>query len=182
MRLCKCSKCVRNQCRSLSIHLRNKENIHEIVDDVQSTKCGRENSPTPGFKGTSQVPVELKIISVCKKKGMVLYSAVSSPLDRSKRFTLSSPGRPVHSDTVLGFSWKHSSHAAIAQRLFTHMSTTVYSQVLIYTAESTEASWNERKCPNFETVTTGIRNQQPTMQNCFFNAFPIEKSYDFSSG
>ena len=84
-----------------------------------------------------------------KKKGMVLYSAVSSPLDRSKRFTLSSPGRPVHSDTVLGFSWKHSSHAAIAQRLFTHISTTVYSQVLIYTAESTEASWNERKCPNF---------------------------------
>ena len=61
---------------------------------------------------------------------MVLYSAVSSPLDRSKRFTLSSPGRPVHSDTVLGFSWKHSSHAAIAQRLFTHISTTVYSQVL----------------------------------------------------
>ena len=60
---------------------------------------------------------------------MVLYSAVSSPLDRSKRFTLSSPGRPVHSDTVLGFSWKHSSHAAIAQRLFTHISTTVYSQV-----------------------------------------------------
>ena len=44
---------------------------------------------------------------------MVLYSAVSSPLDRSKRFTFSSPGRPVHSDTVLGFSWKHSSHAAI---------------------------------------------------------------------
>ena len=84
-----------------------------------------------------------------KGKGMVLYSAVSSPLDRSKRFTLSSPGRPVHSDTVLGFSWKHSSHAAIAQRLFTHISTTVYSQVLIYTAESTEASWSERKCPNF---------------------------------
>ena len=32
-------------------------------------------------------------------KGMVLYSAVSSPLDRSKRFTLSSPGRHVRSDT-----------------------------------------------------------------------------------
>ena len=64
-------------------------------------------------------------------------------LNRSKRCTLSSPGRPVHSDTVLGFSWKHSSHAAIAQQLFTHISTTVYSQVgdlLIYTAESTEAS------------------------------------------
>ena len=94
-----------------------------------------------------------------KGKGMVLDSAVSSPLDRSKRFTLSSPGRPVHSDTVLGFSWKHSSHAAIAQRLFTHIATTVYSQVLIYTAESTEASWSERKCPNFETVTTRIRTR-----------------------
>ena len=80
------------------------------------------------------------IIKKVKGKGMVLYSAVSSPLDRSKRFTLSSPGRPVHSDTVLGFSWKHSSHAAIAQRLYTHISTTVYSQVLIYTDESTEAS------------------------------------------
>ena len=34
-----------------------------------------------------------------KGKGMVLYSAVSSPLDRSKRLTLSSPGRAVHSDT-----------------------------------------------------------------------------------
>ena len=65
-----------------------------------------------------------------KGKGMVLYSAVSSPLDRSKRFTLVAfPDRPVHSDTVLCFSWKHSSHAAIAQRLFTHISTTVYSQV-----------------------------------------------------
>ena len=92
-------------------------------------------SPMPGAD-ESEYPLR-----PCKKvKGMVLYSAVSSPLDRSKRFTLSSPGRPVHSDTVLGFSWKHSSHAAIAQRLFTHISTTVYSQVLIYTAESTEAS------------------------------------------
>ena len=75
-----------------------------------------------------------------KGKGMVFYSAVSSPLDRSKGFTLSSPGRPVHSDTVLGFSGKHSSQAAIAQRLLTHMSTTVYSQVLNYTAETTEVS------------------------------------------
>ena len=55
---------------------------------------------------------------------MFLYSAVSSPSDRSKRFTpFAFPDRPVHSDTVLGFSGKHSSHAAIAQRLFTRMST-----------------------------------------------------------
>ena len=33
-------------------------------------------------------------------KRYFLYSAVSSPLDRSKRFTLfASPGRPVNSDT-----------------------------------------------------------------------------------
>ncbi len=39
-----------------------------------------------------QVGVKLKVV--------FLYSAVSSPLDRSKRFTLfASPGRPVLSDT-----------------------------------------------------------------------------------
>ena len=96
----------------------------------QVVRCLYGNLGDDGPRGSKKV----------KGKGMVLYSAVSSPLDRSERFTLSSPGRPVHSDTVLGFSWKHSSHAAIAQRLFTHISTTVYSQVLIYTAESTEAS------------------------------------------
>ena len=75
----------------------------------------------------------LVVMLFCNKRyGMVLYSAVSSPLDRSKRFTLSSPGRPVHSDTVLGFSWKHSRHAAIAQRLFTHISTTVSVYIARY--------------------------------------------------
>ena len=37
---------------------------------------------------------------VCVKKGSLIYSAVSSPLDCSKRFTLFAlPGRPVHSNT-----------------------------------------------------------------------------------
>ena len=101
----------------------------EMKPDVLGTGPGTSATGRTGALG----------LWTSKKKSMVLYSAVSSPLDRSKRFTLSSPGRPVHSDTVLGFSWKHSSHVAIAQRLFTHISTTVYSQVLIYTAESTEA-------------------------------------------
>ena len=35
------------------------------------------------------------------------------------------------------------------------MSTTVYSQVLIYTAESTGPSWRELICPGFETVAKG---------------------------
>ena len=34
------------------------------------------------------------------KKGKFLYSAVSSPQDRSKRFTLYFPDRHVHSDTI----------------------------------------------------------------------------------
>ena len=34
------------------------------------------------------------------KIGKFLYSAVSSPQDRSKRFTLYFPDRPVHSDTI----------------------------------------------------------------------------------
>ena len=37
-------------------------------------------------------------------KVVFIYSAVSSPLDRSKRFTLfASTGRPVHSDTNPAF-------------------------------------------------------------------------------
>ena len=99
---------------------------------------------------------------------MVLYSAVSSPLDRSKRFTLSSPGRPVHSDTVLGFSWKHSSHAAaIAQRLFTHISTTVYSQVLIYTAES-----KRKKIPKLRNDNN--RDSNPGSLDCESGILPNE--------
>ena len=43
--------------------------------------------------------------------------------------------------------------------LFTHISTAVYSQVLIYTAEWTEALWRERKCPCYETAAKVIRNQ-----------------------
>ena len=59
---------------------------------------------------------------------MVLYSAVSSPLDRSKRFTLFSPGRPVHSDTVLGFSWKHSSHDQNTVIIYVNLMPNYFSQ------------------------------------------------------
>ena len=38
--------------------------------------------------------------NVKSKKGKFLYSAVSSPQDHSKRFTLYFPDRPVHSDTI----------------------------------------------------------------------------------
>ena len=47
-----------------------------------------------------------------KRKGMFLYSAESSLLDRSKRLTLHPPPWQTCSFRQLGFSGKHSSHAA----------------------------------------------------------------------
>ena len=41
---------------------------------------------------------------------MVLYSAVSSPLDRSKRFTLSSPGIIIKRDPILLFIDYYNGH------------------------------------------------------------------------
>ena len=65
-------------------------------------------------------------------KGKFLYSAVSSPQDRSICFTLYFPDRPVHSDTISASLGSIQQYAAInARRLLVHISTTVYSQVLI---------------------------------------------------
>ena len=50
-----------------------------------------------------------------KGKGMFLCSAVSSPLNRSKRFTLFLPWQTCSFQHQRGFSWKHSSHAAITR-------------------------------------------------------------------
>ncbi len=69
-------------------------------------------------------------------KGNFLYSAVSSPQHRSKRFTLYFPGRPVHSDTTSASLGSIHPYATInARRLLLHITTTVYCQVLMYTAE-----------------------------------------------
>ena len=62
--------------------------------------------------------------------------AVSSPQDSSKRFTLYFPDRPVHSDNISVSVGNIQPYATVnARRLLVHTSTTVYSQVLIYTAE-----------------------------------------------
>ena len=50
------------------------------------------------------------------------------------------------------FSRKHSSDA---ERLFIHISTTIYIQC----KELWTASWRERKCPNFTTVAKAIRTR-----------------------
>ena len=69
-------------------------------------------------------------------KRQVLVYAVSSPQDRSKRFTLYLPDRPVHSDTISASLGSIQPYAKInARRPLVHISTTVYRQVLIYTAE-----------------------------------------------
>ena len=85
-----------------------------------------------------------------------IYSATSSPLDHSNRFTLHP--LPLFIPTPTPLLWEAFSHAAITavRKLLTHISATDPSQVLIYTAEWTEASWRERKCPNFETAAEGI--------------------------
>ena len=69
-------------------------------------------------------------------KGKFLYTAVSSPQDRSKRFTVYFPDRPVHSDTISASLGSIQPYATINARwLRVHISTSIYSQVLIYTAE-----------------------------------------------
>ena len=60
-------------------------------------------------------------------------SALSSPLDRSKRFTRFLPWQTCSFRYQLGFSWKHSSNTAIAQRLFSQLFSYNYS-VMNYNA------------------------------------------------
>ena len=51
------------------------------------------------------------------------------------------------------------------------MSTTVYNQVLIYTAGEQGRQWRERKCPIFETVTKGDSN--PGSLDCESGILPL---------
>ena len=70
-----------------------------------------------------------------EKKGKFLYSAVSGPQDCSKRFYTLLPWQTCsikHSNS-LGSIQPYATN--IARRLLIYTSTTVYSQVLIYTAE-----------------------------------------------
>ena len=94
------------------------------------------------------------------KKVQNVYSFVASlevtyRWDCSNRFT--SPMTDLFIPKPNRLLWEAFSHAAITVRiLFVHISTTVYIQVLIYTAEWTGATWRERNCPNFETAARGF--------------------------
>ena len=56
--------------------------------------------------------------------------------------------------------WGAFIHSAVTTRiLLTHIFTTTYSMVLMYTVEWTGASWRKWKCLIFETVAKGIRTR-----------------------
>ena len=60
--------------------------------------------------------VKIRLLLLKKGKGKFLYSAVSSPQDRSKCFTLYFPDRPVHSDTISASLGSIQPYAAINAR------------------------------------------------------------------
>ena len=101
-----------------------------------------------------------------KVKSQFLYSAVSSPLDRSKRFTLfASPGRPVHSDTNSaspGTILARQQLRAKAKSL-TCPPLSIARYSFIQLSEQWR-QWRERKCPIFETVTK--RDSNPGSLDC----------------
>ena len=106
-------------------------------------------------------------------KRYFLYSSVSSPLVRSKRFTLFAlPDRPVHSDTVLGFSGKHSSQAAITRQTksltFPPLSIARYSFIQLSQQgrreENENAQSSKRYQRGFEPGLTRLRVRRSTTE------------------
>ena len=101
---------------------------------------------------------DLQSLAGCRNvKGMFLYSTVSSLLDRSKHFT---PWQNCSFRHQLGFSGKHSSHAAITLRrlIHPHFHHCLYSQILIYTAEWTGASMERTKMHKLQNGSKGGSN------------------------
>ena len=95
------------------------------------------------------------------KKRSFLYSAVSSPLDRSKRFTLFAlPDRPVHSDTNSASpgSILARQHVRAKTKSLTFPSHSIAMYSFIQLSQQGR-QWRERKCPIFETVAEGIRTR-----------------------
>ena len=108
-----------------------------------------------------------------KVKVVFLYSSVSSPLDRSKRFTLFvSPDRPVHSDT------NSASPGSILarQQLRAKTKSITCPPLSIATYSFIQLSqlgpqWRERKWPIFETVAKGDSN--PGSLDCESGILPL---------
>ena len=112
-----------------------------------------------GIVVVAVVFVVIVVVGVVVKK-VVLYIAVSSPLDRSKRFTLVAlPGRTVHSDTnsaspgsILA---RQQLRAKTKSLTFPPLSIARYSFIQL---SQQGRQWSERKCPIYETVPKGDSN------------------------
>ena len=105
-----------------------------------------------------------------KSKGSFLYSAVSSPLDRSKRFTLFAfPGRPVHSDTNSASPGsilvRQQLRAKTKSLTCPPLSIARYSFIQL---SQLGPQWRERKCPIFEILPSIVKlcNNQ-TVRNVY---------------
>ena len=107
------------------------------------------------------------------KVKVVLYSAISSPLDRSKRLTLFAlPDRPVHSDTNSASPGRilarQQLHAKTKSLTFPPLSIARYSFMQL---SQQGREWRERKCPIFETVAKGDSN--PGSLDCESGVLPL---------
>ena len=108
-----------------------------------------------------------------KKKKIVLYSAVSCPLDRSKRFTLfASPDRPVHSDTNSASPGsilvRQQLRAKTKSLTCPPLSIARYSFIQL---SQLGPQLRERKCPIFETVAKEDSN--PGSLDCESGILPL---------
>ena len=105
---------------------------------------------------------------VTRKEGMFLYSAVSSLLDCSKRFTLCPPPHPRQTCLFrqqLDFFRKLSRHAAITREdyTFTFPPLSIARSSFIQLSELGHQR-RQKKCPNFETVAKGDSNPGSRLQ------------------
>ena len=103
----------------------------------------------------------------------VLYSTVSSLFDRSNGFTrhpLADLFIPVSNRLLWEAFYPRSNYG---RRLFTHISTTIYSQVLIYTAERQRELGRDRNRAN-----PFVRDMRKYLRTCQMSVhgYPADKS------
>ena len=125
----------------------------------------------------SQLHVQLnhitrKLFQIYTKR-LFLYSAVSSPLDRSKRCRLFAfPGRPVHSDT----NSASPGSILVMQQLRTTTKSLTFPPLSIARYSFIQLSqlgrqWRDRKCAIFENVAKGDSN--PGSLDCESGILPL---------
>ena len=113
------------------------------------------------------------LLGIFVLKCSFLYGAVSSPLDRSKRFTLFAfPGRPVHSDTnsaspgsILAMQQLRATTKSLS---YPPLSIVRYSFIQL---SQQGRQWRERKCPTFDTVAK--RDSNPVSLDCESGIVPL---------